>query len=85
MQLDGTLENANAAVAWMKAGDVHAVPCTDDEAATVWGVIIKTLEGNMDGRAGDYIIRGVHGEFYPCKPEIFAKTYDVVGNLEAKE
>jgi hypothetical protein len=37
---------------------------------------IKTLEGTMIASEGDYIIRGVSGEFYPCKPEIFAKTYD---------
>lgn len=39
-------------------------------------VTIKTLEGEMRGELGDYIIRGVKGEFYPCKPDIFAATYD---------
>ena len=38
---------------------------------------IKTLEGVMTASEGDYIICGVSGEFYPCKPDIFAKTYDV--------
>lgn len=38
---------------------------------------IKTLEGVMRGDAGDYIIRGVNGEIYPCKPDIFNKTYEV--------
>lgn len=38
---------------------------------------IKTLEGTMRGDAGDYIIRGVNGEIYPCKPDIFNKTYEV--------
>ena len=38
---------------------------------------IKTLEGTMRGEAGDYIIRGVNGEIYPCKPDIFNKTYEV--------
>ena len=38
--------------------------------------IIQTLEGDHLARKGDWIIRGVHGEFYPCKPEIFAKTYE---------
>lgn len=37
---------------------------------------IKTLEGWHTATLGDYIIRGVHGEFYPCKPDIFAKTYE---------
>lgn len=36
---------------------------------------IKTLEGVMRGEAGDFIIRGVNGEIYPCKPDIFNKTY----------
>lgn len=37
---------------------------------------IPTLEGDHIARHGDYIIRGVNGEFYPCKPDIFAKTYE---------
>ena len=37
---------------------------------------IHTLEGNHHASVGDYIIMGVHGEFYPCKPDIFAKTYE---------
>lgn len=41
-------------------------------------LIIHTLEGTMHAQLGDYIIRGVQGEFYPCKPEIFAATYEVV-------
>ena len=40
------------------------------------GVIIETLEGKMQANIGDMIIKGVNGEFYPCKPDIFAKTYD---------
>lgn len=39
-------------------------------------ISIYTLEGVMSARVGDYLIRGVNGEFYPCKPDIFAKTYD---------
>ena len=39
---------------------------------------IMTLEGVMFGRIGDYIIKGVQGEYYPCKPDIFAATYEVV-------
>ncbi|MDQ8291609.1 hypothetical protein [Enterococcus faecium] len=38
---------------------------------------IKTLEGIMVAKTGDYIIRGVEGEIYPCKPDIFEKTYEV--------
>jgi hypothetical protein len=41
---------------------------------------IRTLEGVMDANPGDFIIKGVQGEFYPCKPDIFEKTYEKVGN-----
>lgn len=39
---------------------------------------IQTLEGIMTARINDWIIRGVNGEFYPCKPDIFAATYEPV-------
>ncbi len=41
-------------------------------------ITIPTLEGNMKALDGDFIIRGVKGEFYPCKPDIFEATYDPV-------
>lgn len=41
-------------------------------------IVISTLEGDMVAQKGDYIIKGVHGEFYPCKPDIFAETYEAV-------
>lgn len=40
------------------------------------GLMIHTLEGDMKASVGDLIIKGVNGEFYPCKPDIFAKTYE---------
>ncbi|WDF02935.1 hypothetical protein [Shouchella hunanensis] len=40
--------------------------------------LIKTLEGKMAGGYSYYIIRGVNGEIYPCKPDIFEKTYEAV-------
>ncbi len=39
---------------------------------------IETLEGTMQALPGDWIIKGVKGEFYPCKPDIFAATYEAV-------
>lgn len=39
-------------------------------------MMIYTLEGKMTASPGDYIIRGVEGEYYPCKPDIFDKTYE---------
>lgn len=43
---------------------------------------IDTLEGKMTASPGDYVIKGVNGEFYPCKPDIFEKTYDKVEDSE---
>ena len=45
-------------------------------------ITIKTLEGPLHVSDGDFIIKGVEGEFYPCKPDVFEKTYDVVENAE---
>lgn len=57
--------------------EVHWLP--DGVERTPDGsVFIHTLEGIMEARPGDWIIRGVKGEFYPCKPDIFAATYDAV-------
>jgi len=41
-------------------------------------LVIRTLEGALLAREGDWIIRGVQGEHYPCKPDIFAETYEPV-------
>lgn len=41
-------------------------------------LLIATLEGVMQAKPGDWIIRGIEGEFYPCKPDIFEKTYERV-------
>lgn len=43
-----------------------------------YGVSISTLEGTMLAEEGDWIIQGIAGEFYPCKPDIFEKTYELV-------
>jgi len=40
-------------------------------------IFIKTLEGNMRISVGDYVIKGIKGEYYPCKPDIFLDTYDL--------
>lgn len=57
------------------------VGLTNDKVLAVSdGVLINTLEGTMKASIGDFIIKGVEGEFYPCKPDIFEKTYEKVGN-----
>lgn len=48
-------------------------------------LLIATLEGVMQAKLGDWIIRGVAGEFYPCKPDIFEATYEAVEPCEAVE
>ncbi|NTU74470.1 hypothetical protein HGB07_10190, partial [Candidatus Roizmanbacteria bacterium] len=52
---------------------------TDNVAGHGTDVVhIKTLEGVMTGSIGDWIIKGIKDEFYPCKPEIFKLTYDPI-------
>lgn len=41
-------------------------------------VFIPTIEGTMEAKKGDYIIKGIKGEIYPCKPEIFEQSYELV-------
>ena len=52
--------------------------CAKDPEESKPSLIISTLEGNMICSIGDWIIKGVNGEFYPCKPDIFEKTYERV-------
>jgi hypothetical protein len=76
VEWDGTLLQATRTIEWVLAGGGTArlVEWTDD----TWALHIDTLEGVMSARPGDWIIRGVAGEFYPCKPAIFAATYEPV-------
>lgn len=63
------------AVQWL--GDLNAIFEAFGERFLLDGstLLIVTLEGTMDCRLNDWLIRGVNGEFYPCKPDIFEKTY----------
>lgn len=56
----------------INSGVVHVTP--DDRDYAVWG--LRTLEGTMLAMPGDWIIRGVKGELYPCKNDIFEATYE---------
>lgn len=75
MQLAGTKESANRALAWIGQHDANAR--REHPTKPERGLLIETLEGHMHVSPGDWIIRGVQGEFYPCKPDIFQKTYDL--------
>jgi hypothetical protein len=48
-------------------------------------ILVETLEGVMKANIGDYIIKGVRGEFYPCKPDVFKLTYKEVGDNEKND
>lgn len=54
-------------------------PITIDAFRTDRAMVIPTLEGDMTALPGDWIITGVNGEQYPCKPNIFEVTYDCIG------
>lgn len=70
------LGNAGTVVGWLMGHgcDFHH-PSGSGGTTTL---AIRTLEGEMLAQPGDWIIRGVQGEFYPCKPEIFDATYEPV-------
>jgi len=66
------------AIQW--TGDTHSVVSFMGGCAEFdnYSVYIQTLEGEMKASLGDYIIKGVKGEFYPCKPDVFEQTYEPV-------
>lgn len=76
------------AVQW--TGENHAEMCEfiDPEVFEIIprvGLVIHTLEGDHHASPGDYIIKGVNGEFYPCKPDIFVKTYESAALTQPNE
>jgi len=73
VQFDGTPGGAVALFKEMDVPEAKFVPASGLESGHL---TIPTLEGVMRADAGDWIIRGVKGEFYPCKPDIFNATYD---------
>ena len=66
-----TRENADAVRWWSRAQMIEKLDGSRS-------LLIPTLEGDHWANLGDWIIRGVAGEFYPCKPEIFEATYEAV-------
>jgi len=80
---DGSLDSIRAICDWAN-GDRSDEPSVDyltneDEGFTSpFNVLVHTLEGAMRVTPGDWIIKGVKGEFYPCKPDIFEETYEEV-------
>lgn len=66
-----------AAIAGWMSGSGGPLPTVVGDKRP-FGLTIPTLEGDMLATPGDYVIRGVQGEFYPCKPDIFTATYESV-------
>jgi hypothetical protein len=70
------------AVQWNGQNYAELREFVGESLSAQWGVggycFIDTLEGRMNAAVGDWIIRGVKGEFYPCKPDIFEQTYEAV-------
>ena len=69
------LNSRNSVMQWIDAngGKCFLVKSINDNS-----IYIETLEGTMRADLNDYVIKGVNGEFYPCKPDIFEKTYEKV-------
>lgn len=74
IQFDGSVESADKLEIW-SGGKVEMYA---DGVPLKPFLKIKTLEGIMTAMPGDYIIKGIEGEFYPCKPGIFEQTYERV-------
>jgi hypothetical protein len=69
-----TVPNIEFVANWCN-GSIKGIALPEEEQV----IDIQTLEGEMRAEIGDYVIKGVMGEFYPCKPEIFEITYEYVG------
>jgi len=67
-----TIEDADELAAWSKSDVVRRLD------GTMTGMMVYTLEGTMTGAVGDYLIKGVRGEFYFCAKDIFEETYTEV-------
>lgn len=79
IQHTGTAENMGEIAEWMTRGGHGAKGFFRSNE-----IHIETLEGTMVAGIGDWIIKGVKGEFYPCKPDIFADTYDPVEESDGR-
>lgn len=73
-----SLDDYLAIVEWYKKVNTSTYSAKERFHYTTPIMTILTLEGTMAANPGDYIIKGVQGEFYPCKPDIFEATYEAV-------
>ena len=77
VQFDGTSFTADSIVRWIIDGDGTAWTITIGTPERIV-VVIDTLEGRMQASEGDWVIRGVQGEHYPCPSDAFTATFDRV-------
>jgi hypothetical protein len=79
MQWDGTAESAEAVTDWVaEYRGTFVLDLGVVDGTGVPKLVLTTLEGALGVSPGDYVIRGVKNEFYPCKPDIFEMTYEVM-------
>jgi hypothetical protein len=77
LEFDGTVASADSIREWARKPDgMSAEAGRSTKGETCFHLRIETLEGTMSVSPGDWVILGVKGEFYPCKPDIFAATYE---------
>jgi len=83
-QWDGTAKSAGPIIDWILTSGSRSARYHEPEERSDCGkksydpprIAIDTLEGTITASPGDFIIKGVQGEFYPCKPDVFEKTYE---------
>lgn len=83
VQWDGTAEGATSIIDWiLSSGHTATFACSDPDRCAATDrdaphtIQVHTLEGAMTATLGDWIVRGVKGEFYPCRDDIFTATYE---------
>lgn len=75
VQFDGTEDHAMQIVDWMYGDENEQIEFDFEKDEEEIFIIIKTEKGTMEAKQGDFIIRGIDGDFYPVKSEIFRKTH----------
>lgn len=78
-----TRKYADVVVSWIGDANIYSFNLGEFSEDSCY-IEIKTLKGIMTADEGDYIIKGVEGEFRPCKPDIFEATYDKLDEKEDK-
>ena len=76
-----TRQNGERLAAW-SGGRWQSLVGRGDHGEDLSHIVIPTLEGDHRADLGDWIIKGIKGEFYPCKPDVFAATYESVEEAE---